>query len=93
MTDELSEGANETVRKLEDWIRGPGEAVIGRSILTGARSQRRQLERLLECGGLFQHIDHETRTLIEKLRNTEQIAQEKIDRCERRQNTIDDLKR
>ena len=31
--------------------------------------------------------------MIEKMKNTEAIAQQKIDRCERRQSTIDALAR
>jgi hypothetical protein len=87
----VDEKANETARQLEEWIRGPGEAVIGRTILNGARVERKRLERLLEGGGLFPHVDHETRTLIERLKNTEKMAQDKIDRHDRRQSVIDGL--
>lgn len=89
----MSDPAKETLRHLEDWIRGSGEGELGHVLLTGARAERKRLEKLLSNGGLFPHVDHETTTMIEKLKQTELLAQQKIERCERRQATIASLER
>lgn len=75
-----------------DWLKGEGEGVFGQIIKSSAQKEKRRLRAIGE-GGLFPHIDHETRDRIAKCEQAEDHGQKKIDRHARRSKTIDALRR
>lgn len=80
------------MNNFSDWItKGAGEGILGRIIRNGALREKRRLRNVLNGGGLFPHIDHETKDRIAKCEDAAQYGQQKIQRHARRSETIEKL--
>lgn len=80
--------------EFEEWIlRGPGEGMLGGAIKARAASERRRLERKLETPNLFQHIEHEDRTALDKAKHSSRVGDRMVKRCRARTKAISEIER
>lgn len=75
-----------------DWLKGEGEGAFGRIIRRAALRERHRLQQVLGGGGLFHHIDHETRDKIAKCDVAADIGKKKIEHHAVREKIISGLK-